>query len=87
MRASDGRQEFTLYLRNLALIVVDLIGDPRFNGFQFLCFELLQRNDQRVFVPVNSGVWWQINAREVGSDSVLVAFGVLEDEPFCNVRR
>ena len=72
----------TLYLKNLTVIVHDLLADVRFNGYQYLSFDLLVQNGQWVFGPANSGVWWQINAREVGSDNVLVAFGVLEDEPF-----
>ena len=40
---------------------------------------MLERNGERVFEPANSGVWWQINAREVGSDNVLLALIVFED--------
>ena len=82
LRASDGKQELTLYLRNLIMIVEDLVADPRYNGFQYLSFELLERNGQRVFGPANSGVWWQINARDVGTNIVLVALVVFEDESF-----
>ena len=54
----------------------------RYNGYQYLSFELLERNGERVFGPANSGVWWQINAREVGSDNVLLALIVFEDVSF-----
>ena len=50
------------------------------NGFQYLLFELLERNGQRVFKPANSGVWWQISASELGSENVLLAFVVFKDE-------
>ena len=73
LRASDGRPELTLYLWNLTVIVEDLVADVRFNGCQYLSFELLERNSERAFGPANSGVWWQINAREVGYDNVLLA--------------
>ena len=63
----------TLYLKNLAVIVEDLLADVQFNCFQYLSFEILERNGQRVYGHTNSGVWWQINAREVGSDNVLLA--------------
>ena len=53
-----------------------------FTAFQYLSFELLERNGQWVFRPANSGVWWQINAREVGSDNVLLALIVFEDASF-----
>ena len=56
LRASDGRQESTLYLRNLTVIVEDLVADVRFNGCQYLSFELLERNSERAFGPANSGV-------------------------------
>ena len=79
LSASDGRQEWTLCLRNLTVIVEDLLADLRFNGFRFLLFEILEQNGQRVFGPANSGVWWQIYAREVGSDNVLLALVVFED--------
>ena len=82
LRASDGLPELTLYLWNLTVIVEDLVADVRFNGCQHLSFELLERNGQRVFGPSNSEVWWQINAREVGSDKVLLALVVFEDESF-----
>ena len=80
--ASNGRQELTLYLRKLSVIVVDLVANLRLNGFQYLSFELLEQNGQRVFGPVNSGVWWQKNAREVNSDNVLLAFVIFEDVSF-----
>jgi len=48
-------------------------------GFQYLSFELLEQNGQRVFKPANSGVWWQVSASELGSDNVLLAFVVFED--------
>ena len=82
LRASDGHQELTLYLRNITVIVQEMVADPRYNDFQYLSFELLERNGQRVFGPANSGVWWQINARVVGSDNVLVALVVFEDESY-----
>ena len=34
------------------------------------------------FGPANSGVWWQINAREVGYDNVLLALIVFENVSF-----
>ena len=40
------------------LIPVELVR----NDFQYLSFELLERNGQRVFKPTNSGVWWQVSA-------------------------
>ena len=40
---------------------------------QYLSFGLLERNSERAFGPAISGVWWQINAREVGSENVLLA--------------
>ena len=64
------------------MIVEDLVADVRFNGYQSLSFELLEQNGERVFGPANSGVWWQINAREVGSDNVLLALIVFEDASF-----
>ena len=82
LRASDGRPELTLYLRNLTVIVEDLVADVRFNGCQYLSFELLERNSERAFGPANSGVWWQINAREVGYDNVLLALLAVEDASF-----
>ena len=82
----DGYQRLILYVRNLAVIVEDLVGDPRFNGYQYLSFQLLERNGQRVFRPANSGVWWQINARAVGSDNVSVAQVVFEDASFAILR-
>ena len=42
----------------------------------------MERNGQRVFGPANLGVWWQINAREVGSDNVLLAVIAFEDASF-----
>ena len=54
---SDGYQRLVLYVMNLAVIVEDLVGDPRFNGYQYLSFQLLERNGQRVFGPANSGIW------------------------------
>ena len=50
--------------------------------FQYLSFEFLERNGQRVFGLANSGVWWQINAREVCSDNVLLALVVFENVSF-----
>ena len=61
------------------MIEGDLMADVRYNGYQYLSFKLLERNGERVFGPAYSGVWWQINAREVGSDNVLLALIVLED--------
>ena len=49
LRASDGNQELTLYLRNLTVIEEDLVDDVRFNGYQYLSFELLEQNGLRVF--------------------------------------
>ena len=54
----------------------------RFHGCQYLSFELLERNGERAFGPANSGVWWQINAREVGYDNVLLALLAFEDASF-----
>ena len=54
------------------------------NGFQYLLFELPERNGQRVFKPANSGVWWQISASELGSDNVLLAFVVFKGCVHCN---
>ena len=47
--ASDGSQKLTLYLRNLAVIVEDLVVHVRYNDYQYLSFELLERNDEKVF--------------------------------------
>ena len=58
------------------------MADVRFNGCQYLSFELLERNGERAFGPANSGVWWQINACEVGYDNVLLAVIVFEDASF-----
>ena len=58
------------------LIPVELVR----NGFQYLSFELLEQNGQRVFKPANSGIWWQISASELGSENVLLAFVVFKDE-------
>ena len=55
------------------------MADVQFNGCQYLSFELLERNGERAFGPANSGVWWQINAREVGYDNVLLALLAVED--------
>ena len=49
---------------------------------QYLSFELLERNSERAFGPAISGVWWQINAREVGYDNVLLALLAVEDAFF-----
>ena len=54
--ASDGHQELTLYWRNLTVIVGDMVVDVRFNVYQYLSFELLERNGQKAFGPKNSGV-------------------------------
>jgi len=72
----------TLYLRNLAKIIEDLLADLRYRGYQYLSFKLLERNGQRVFGPANSGVWWQINARDVGGNNVLLALVVFGDASF-----
>ena len=66
------------------MIVEDLVADVRFNGCQYLTFELLEQNGERAFGPANSGVWWQINAREVGSDNVLLALIAFEDASFAS---
>ena len=63
--------------------VEDLVDDVRNNGYQYLSFELLERNGDRVFGPANLGVWWQINAHEVGSGNVLLALIVFNDAS-CN---
>ena len=68
-----------MYLRNFSVNVKDLMADVRYNGYQYLSFELLERNGEWVFGPAISGVWWQINAREVGYDNVLLALIVFED--------
>ena len=41
--ASDGRQQLILYLRNLTMIVENLVVDVLFDGFQ--SFELLCSHD------------------------------------------
>ena len=64
------------------MIVEDLVVDVRNNGYQSLSFELLERNGERAFGPANSGVWWQINALEVGYDNVLLALLAFEDASF-----
>ena len=64
------------------MIIEDLVSDVRYNGHQYLSFELLERNGERVFGPANSGVWWQINACEVGSDNIFLALIVFEDASF-----
>ena len=45
--ASDGRQKLTLYLRNLTVIVEDLVADVSVPSG--LSFELLERNSERAF--------------------------------------
>ena len=55
LRASDENQESTLYLRNHTVNVENLVFDVRYNGYQYLSFELLERNGERVFGPANSG--------------------------------
>ena len=75
LHASDGCQELTW---NLTVNVEDLVADVRYNGYKYLSFELLERK----FGPAISGVWWQINARELGSDNVLLALIVFEDASF-----
>ena len=64
------------------MIVEELVADVRNNGYHYLLFELLERNGERAFGPANSGVWWQINARKVGSDNVLLALVVFKDASF-----
>ena len=64
------------------MIEGDLVADVQYNGYQYLSFELLERNGERVSGPANLGVWWQINAHEVGSDNVLLALIVFNDASF-----
>ena len=61
------------------MIIEVMLADVRFDDFQSLSFELLERNGRRVFGPTNSVVWWQINARDVGGENVLLALVNLEN--------
>ena len=64
------------------MIVDDLVADARYNVYQNLLFELLGRNGKQVFGPAYSGVWWQIKAREVGFDNILLTLIIFEGASF-----
>lgn len=78
-KAGDGKQDLKLYLRNLRTIMEDLVADGEYAGYQYLSFELLERDNCRAFGPANSSVWWQINAELIGIDKVLLAIIIFTD--------
>jgi hypothetical protein len=78
-KEEDGRQDLKLYLRNLRTILEDLIADGQYAGYQYLSFELVERDGCRAFGPANSTVWWQINAELIGPDKVLLGIVIFTD--------
>jgi hypothetical protein len=66
-RKGDGKQDLTLYLRRLVPIMGCLISDKRFEGHQYLEFDLRERDGCRVFGPANGSLWWQMRLYLAGS--------------------
>jgi hypothetical protein len=79
-REGDGKQDLTLYLRRLVPIMECLVSDKRFEGHQYLEFDLRERDGFRVFGPANGSVWWQINQERVGADRVLLGLVAFLDD-------
>ena len=78
----DGEQDVTLVIRSLGILIEDLLADTRFAGYQYLSYEPVVRDGNRIFGNANGGVWWQINAHLVGPDHVLLGLIVYTDESF-----
>ena len=66
-REGDGKQDLTLYLRRLVPIMECLISDKRFEGHQYLEFDLRERDGCPVFGPANGSLWWQMRLYLAGS--------------------
>ena len=76
---ADGKQEVKAYLRNLKVIVQDILADLGFKNLQYLWFEYEEVNGERRYGPANGAIWWQITVRQIGNGHVLVALIIFQD--------
>jgi hypothetical protein len=86
-REGDGDQDVSLIVRSLGVIIQDLVADTQFAGYQYLSYELVERDGVRFFSNANGCVWWQINAHLVGPDHVLLGLVAYTDESWMKKSR
>jgi hypothetical protein len=86
-REGDGDQDVSLIVRSLGVIIQDLVADTQFAGYQYLSYELVERDGVRFFSNANGCVWWQINAHLVGPDLVLLGLVAYTDESWMKKSR
>jgi hypothetical protein len=82
-RPGDGAQTLDMWLRDIEAIVRQILEDKEYDGYMYWGFEkLTDEQGRRIFGPVNSGLFFQINCNRVGANNTMIALAIFIDGSF-----